>query len=267
MDESTLSPSEERARHEAGIMETIPAPKWKNVASRDLVQIHYINEFEEASQARVRYYRDTFSEALVGALLVNDDRGRFELLDGRHRTLSQKGRPRMWHCEVQTGLTKEQKAALFFARNDHRRTPGVKEKFYASVMIGDPVATVANGVIVTRGVSGEIQAYGALLKAIENSPSIPEGEQALNFALRVLIETFPHDKGRLNGTLMQGVARYFNLHGSNPKLSEKRLQNALSRNGNWTAAQLLSKAVEEARTSGPGGVTWVCRLIEQRYTP
>lgn len=241
--EKTLTPLEEQRNHEAAILATLAQPQWRNIPAGDLTLLPYINDLESASESRWTLYRNTWSPALVGALVVVMVDGRPCIIDGRHRWLAIRAQGFMFHCAVHENLTVEQIVALFLFHNQYRRNPSATEKFRAAVASGDPIALTVQKAISIRGVNNELRAYSAAQQVIKEANSLLDGEQALTFSIRALSSAFAAtDRNRLDGALLRVCGRFFRAHGGNPKLSEERFVKALNDDGRRTAINLKNAA-------------------------
>lgn len=268
--QESRTPAEERREHQVAMLSSIAPPDYMNILSTKLHLLDYINDLEGASQKRVDLYRDTWTPAIVGVPIVyQESRSKFGIIDGRHRYLAVLGLrvPFMFHCAVHRDLTREQVVALFLYYNEHRRNPSVSEKYLAAVVSGDPIAVRVEAVLTTRGVRSEIKAFTAAQAIVVNAPSLDEGEQDLDFAIKRLTEAFPAtDKLRLDATLIQALGRFHRTYGGNPKLSAERVVQVLNDRGRRSAGQLKGAGVSVKSASGTNSIAHALfQLFENDY--
>src|SRR5262249_42019367 len=143
--------------------------------------------------------------------------------------------------------------------------PSPLEKYQAAVASGDPIALAVQNVLRTRGVGKELRGVTVAQTVIEENPTIDDGAQTLDWTLQMLLEAFPStDARRLDSTLIRAIARFFRMHGTNPKLREEKFIKALTLNGKRTSVQLKAEGTKYG-TSGPGSAKYIVDELENAY--
>jgi hypothetical protein len=250
----TQTPDAERREHQQAILSTIPQPLYEQVLSTKMILPEGgANTFDGASQKRVELYRTFWSDALAHPVILVKRRNSisYEVVDGRHRFLARKGKPFLFHALVFHELNVPQEAALFWYFNAERRTPNAAEKHTAGLFAGDPVAQVVDSVLVEHALRNRIKAYGTLHRIVRRSESLAAGRATIEFAIRALTDCFPTDEKRYEAVLLSGFARFYQLHGGDSRLVYEELVQRVHSAG-LIAAQVVTRAVSEARTSGQG---------------
>src|SRR5512145_213860 len=103
---------------------------------------------------RVNREVERFNPDGLGVLTVSD-RGKNDLviIDGQHRTeivIASEGERYLLQCEVFTGLTHQEEAALFLVRNN-MVVPKAMEQFHVRITKNDPVAVYLKAIVERHG--------------------------------------------------------------------------------------------------------------------
>lgn len=107
------------------------------------------------SEAHAEKLANEFNPAMIGVLEISRrSNGDDVVIDGQHRrgALIKKGLGDIpTPCLVYTGLTIQEEAMLFYARNGANRKPNPVDTYRIRVLAGDPVATEINDVLMKHG--------------------------------------------------------------------------------------------------------------------
>jgi len=262
-----LTPAQAQRAHQAAILATLPEPRWMNISPAKLFLYDFINDLEGVKESSLKML-DPWAPGMVMSLIAHQESDdRFGLIDGRHRHLYARRNQikKQFHCAVFHDLTREQIVALFLYHNNNRRNPGVEERYLAAAASGDPVALRVQKVLRVRGATKEMRALTACQQVILLGSDLDDGEQMLNWSVRMLTDAFPStDKARFNQILIKAMARFWKAHGGNPKLREDRVLQVMTNNGKFAASQLRERG-GEGTSSGAGAVGHVVRWMENRY--
>lgn len=169
------------------------------------------------SKQWVKEHVDIFDVDQLGYIVVNRRAdGKYYVVDGQHRVDLMRavgwGDQRI-HAELFDGLTQQEEAELFNARND-RRAVRKFDHFRISVTAGDPRATDITGIVAQAGLiitdantDGGVTAVDKLEKIYEGGgiTSAREGRIALARTLTVIKQAWGTSPAGFNGALLHGI--------------------------------------------------------------
>jgi hypothetical protein len=209
-------------------------------------------------QSRVERYVKQFDGKLVGLLTVSvRPNGKYVLLDGQHRwmVLVERGYTEAL-CEVLTGLSFEQEAAIFHGRNIGRVRIKPGDYFRARLAANDPVAKAINETVTKVGYYIELQpqVHGRTEKSPRSIVSIEAVERIFNTGL--LTQTLGTVKASwpdqpsffMKSDLLLGVAAFLRLY---PERRDERLEAMLAK---FSPHVILANANRGAATGGRGTI-------------
>lgn len=143
--------------------------------------------------SHVKRLHEGYDERKLGVLTVSIRDGKAYVVDGNHRRLAalEGGRgDQKALCEVFRGLTRDEEAALFLARNDAKKIKPT-DRYKAGLVAGDPICvgvrdTLAEHGLVVRpgGSDGCVQCVSEVLKLYERDPAL------LDEVCAVLVESW-----------------------------------------------------------------------------
>jgi uncharacterized protein DUF6551 len=212
-------------------------------------------------QSRVERYTKQFEPKLVGLLTVSlRANGKYVILDGQHRwmVLVERGYTEAL-CEVLTGLTFEQEAAIFHGRNISRTRLKPGDYFRARLAANDPIAKAINEIVTKAGYRMELQpqihwhsssGYSdpnaivsiSAVERIFNTGMLPNTLNTIKAAWPSQPSFF------LKAELMLGMAAFLRLY---PESHEDRLTDMLSK---FSPHVILANANRGAATGGRGTI-------------
>jgi hypothetical protein len=244
-------------------VETTPVRFGGTVQMLKLDQLIVDTRFQRPiQQSRVERYVKQFDSKLVGLLTVSlRASGKYVLLDGQHRWMTLVER-RFTEalCEVLTGLSFEQEAAIFHGRNLGRVRLKPGDYFRARLAAKDPVAEAINAIVVKAGYHIELepQVHWNTRSGGTTDPtaivSISSTERIFNTGM--LPQTLSTIKAAwatqpsffLKAELMLGVAAFLRLY---PESHEDRLVRMLSQ---FSPHVIIANANRGAATGGRGTI-------------
>lgn len=169
---------------------------------------------------RVNREVERFNPDGLGVLTVSD-RGKNDLVivDGQHRTqfaISSEGESYLLTCEVFTGLTLRQEAALFLIRNN-MVVPKAMEQFHVRVTENDPVAVYLKTIVERHGWKlgpGAMNTHFNAVKALERVYLLDRESDptAAERAVATLAGAWGHADGAMDGRLVEGLGRLYARH-------------------------------------------------------
>jgi hypothetical protein len=165
----------------------------------------------------VKAHIDEFDVDQLGYIVVNRRAdGRLYVVDGQHRTELMRavgwGDQRI-HAELFDGLTQQEEAELFNARND-RRAVRKFDHFRISVTAGDARATDIMNIVSSVGLvitdqqtDGGVNAVDKLEKIYDGGgiTSAREGRSALARTLTTIKQAWGTSAANFNGALLHGI--------------------------------------------------------------
>lgn len=185
-----------------------------------------------------------FNPAMIGVLEISRrDNGDDVVIDGQHRrgALIKKGLGDLpTPCLVYTGLSIQEEAMLFYARNGANRKPNPVDTYRIRVLAGDPVAVEINDVLakhglhVTFGGSASTISAVAALESIYNmgqtrNPNGQGGAKLLDQVLDLSHQSFgTNDRSANDGMILKAFAHLIVKRGTlldRPSLTDKLSKN------------------------------------------
>jgi hypothetical protein len=182
---------------------------------------------------KVRRLFKEFTAAGVGTLAVSRRTKpvRNAVLDGQHRleVLRLKlaeGGPKAVRCEVFTGLTTEQEAALFLTLNNTTK-PRAVDKFKVAVTAGDPTAVAVQKLLESYGLAlatyprnGNISAVDVMRRIYIKSEKRGFEPNTLQLTLLTLERAWGGAEYSLKGIMLDAVAAMYDEYGDHLNVSE-----------------------------------------------
>lgn len=196
-----------------------------NSSTFTMINVSLLNIDPEAQRKLapgwVKAHIPIFDVDQLGYVVVNKRaNGKFYVVDGQHRV--ELIRAVGWgdqkiHAELFEGLTQEEEARLFGARND-RRAVRKFDKFRISVTAGDPNATAIERIVREAGLKisdqstdGQVCAVDALERIYAGGgiASAKEGPKALARTLRTISAAWGKQAASFNGAVMLAIGLVF----------------------------------------------------------
>lgn len=229
---------------------TIDKPQLKRVRPVDVITDHRAQRALDAR--RVQGMADDFREESLGVPAVSHrDDGTYHVIDGQTRfaALREMGRGGGGiMCQVYSGLTLAEEAALFRQLNDSKQLTAA-DIFRIAVTEGDPVAVAANAALEFWGWTKDpkrknsLRALSTLGYLWELNPDVAK------LTLRVLSQSWGATPVSGSATALKGLfavlSRYREIR---PPLDTDRLILCLTKQG--AAAQFLARARGNAAGRG-----------------
>lgn len=199
----------------------------RNVPVESLHVHPIVQRIEGIDHRRVDRMAKDFQPSLLQVLTVSEQSdGTLLVTDGAHRlTLCrQADYDRPLRCEVFTGLTIAEEAALFLGRNN-AKMPSAISKFHARVLMGDTAAKDITRTLDEAGwkvsvsdEDGNIAAVDALEAVYVNGAGVlAKGAHpdVLDRALRIITTAWEWDSKSSNGWIIRGVGQLVARFGEN----------------------------------------------------
>lgn len=228
----------------------IDKPQLRKIKPSDVITDHRAQR--QLDMRRVTGMTLDFREESFGvpAVSARPD-GSFAVIDGQHRfvalrELGRGGVPVM--CQVYTGLTLAEEAAMFRQLNDSKQLTAA-DVFRIAVTEGDPVAVAANHALTLWGWTMEPKRKNSL-RALSTLGYLWEvNETWANGALRVLAQSWGPTPIAGSATALRGTfAVLYRYRDIKPPLDTDRLTLALAKQGQ--AAQFIARAKGNAAGRG-----------------
>jgi hypothetical protein len=223
----------------------------------------------------VKQHVQKFDADQLGYIVVNIRRdGHHYVIDGQHRV--ELLRAVGWgdqkvSCEVFTGLSQKEEAALFLSRND-RLAVRTFDKFRVRITAGEPVATDINRIVLAASLSlaqattgsGHVSAVTALERIYRGGgiAGAKDGASVLARTLRTIEQAWGRESTNFEGQVIEGVGLTLTRYGT--KLEQAGLVSKLSKIGGG-AAGLIGKARGMRDMRGGTVAYCIAGLIVERY--
>lgn len=165
----------------------------------------------------VKAHIDHFDVDQLGYIVVNlRDDGKLYAVDGQHRVMLMREvgwGDQLIHAEVFSGLSQQEEAELFNARNDRRAVKRF-DRFRISVTAGDPRANDITNIVNAAGLfltdqqkDGGVGAVDVLEKIYDGDgiASSREGRSALARTLSTVVQAWGPGPAGFNGSIIHGI--------------------------------------------------------------
>ncbi len=193
--------------------------------------------------------------------------GSFVVIDGQHRVkaMMEIDPTRMLRCEVHTGLTYEEEAALFVKLQKNRKPMSQADQFHASVHAGNPRMIRIKEIVESTGLKvsrrrtngpGEISAVGFLDQLYGNDPT----GRLLFDTLTIIRDAWGLDS-HPNKWHLQAIASFLRRN-RNTTFDRKRVVRILTETGE---ARFKAMVVAESASAGVDIGNAGGRLITRSY--
>lgn len=193
---------------------------------------------EGVDDRRVTRMAEHFKPHALGTITVSmRDDGSLVILDGAHRTAAarQIGYKDDLPATVIAGLTLEQEAEIFLLLNDFK-SPSIISRFYARVVMGDPVAVDIHRILEAHGWkviqsndAGCIASIGTIERVYRNAAGTQaDGEypEVLDYVLDVLTAAWEYDGKGVTQHHLLAIAQLFGRFGQS--IDTKKLVTEMS---------------------------------------
>lgn len=245
--------------------ETTHNTKWIAVKNLSVVWATAQREYNERHAQKIA---DAFDPDLFDDLVVtlpNGD-GIYHVVDGQHRMAAIRslyGEEEMVPCRIVNAKDPARAAVIFDKINTGRRLPSGIEKFRVRVTAGSETEVAINKVVTWLGCRIEqgngpnsIRATAALLN-VHNS----FGLDVLKESLVTIRGTWAHDKGAMEGPIIEGFGALIGQHRGH--LDWKRLRDVTAKT--YTPGRLLGQAKADRETLGGRVSDGVRRVLVRNY--
>lgn len=185
----------------------------------ELDTLHTDPRYQRAvSTAKVREIAQHFNERAVGVLTISERaNGERVVLDGQHRRDAMKLKNRtVGLCEVYRGLTLEEEAQIFIAKNSVRKNPEAIDVFRARLIAGDEKALLLKSIVEDFGLFIIVHNAGShkrVPKGIYAVRALEEiydtrGEDMLRLVLSIICQAWPDDYLALEHKVLLAIAAF-----------------------------------------------------------
>jgi len=179
-----------------------------------LDELTVANYQRSLSPIRVNKMNKAFDVKALGVLVVSDRDSKFYLIDGHHRVELMKANGiKEWYCEIYTGLTYEQEAALYHLLDTGQKQLTPLERFKALLEAKDADALKIQRVLLGEGFGINFGGEGnnRKLVAIRAVQTIyaDVGANGLREILQFIDETWNGNREALQDIILYGLRRFF----------------------------------------------------------